>query len=85
MGTLRLSEVSQFQNAENIFASKKNNEDIVDGFIPPVFDKSEEEYEKLKAIFLENFLTNQLSEQELDTLILALGRRNYKAEDVIIK
>jgi hypothetical protein len=34
----------------------------VDGFIPPVFDKSEEEYEKLKAIFLENFLTNQLSE-----------------------
>jgi len=57
---------------ENIYASNKEGDDVVNGFIPPKFEKSPEEISLLKEIFLENFLTNQLTEEEIMTLIFAL-------------
>jgi hypothetical protein len=39
----------------------------------------------LKEVFLENFLTNQLSEQDLTALILALHKRNYPSGEIIIQ
>lgn len=55
-----------------MYASNKEGDDVVNGFVPPVYEKSQEEFSMLMEIFLENFLTNQLSKEDLNTLILAL-------------
>lgn len=55
---LLLNEVSHSNTSENVYASNKEGDDVVYGFVPPVYEKSEEEFALLKEIFLENFLTN---------------------------
>lgn len=52
---------------------------------PPQYDKSEAEREHLMEKFKTNILTKRVDEQHLKTLVDATQKREFKAEDTLIK
>jgi cAMP-dependent protein kinase regulator len=57
----------------------------MDDFVPPVYEKSPDQIQKLIEILKNNFLTKNLSQFELKILADAMQLRFYKRNDMIIR
>jgi cAMP-dependent protein kinase regulator len=70
---------------KSVFSRPYEQISQMEEFIPPVYEKSQDQIIKLIEILKNNFLTKNLSQFELKLLADAMQLRFYKRNDMIIR
>lgn len=70
---------------EQVFCNDETINNEPDGWLPPVYQKTEGERSRLKTVYSTNMLTKKVSEEDMNTLILATQKRPYIPGDTIIR
>lgn len=68
---------------KSVFAAPVNQQDL-EFFTPPYFNKKAVEIDEIKEQLKTNFLTQNLSEEDLETLTGAFQKRKYKENSNLI-
>ena len=68
-----------------VFSNPAEVLDQDSSFVPPKYEKSESEKEKIKNALMNNMLTKKLSDESINTLIDAMQKRAYNKDDVLIQ